>query len=144
MAQLNWAYHELAHTARRAVWERGPNPGASPHASCAAGASPRPGPPRAPGYTRADSAPCPRATRRVGVPAPRLGSRWGQWAASLGALGGLILVGHLGGATAVTIAASVLALVAVAERRPPEVPFWPALDALAAVVALIRWGSPTR
>ena len=139
MAQLNWARQALADPARRAAWKRAANPSAAPHASSAAGASPRPGPPRAP-----DGASCPRATRHVGVPAPRLGSRWGQWAASLGALGGLILVGHLGGATAVTIAASVLALVAVAERRPPEVPFWPALDALAALMTVVRWGGRPR
>ena len=144
MAQLTWAYQALADPAGRAAWESAANPGASPHASDASGASPRPGPPRAPGYTQSDGAPCPRATRRVGVPAPRLASRWGQWAASLTALGGLALLGHLGGGTAITIAASVLALVAVAERRPPEVPFWPALDALAALMTVVRWGGRAR
>jgi hypothetical protein len=62
----------------------------------------------------------------------------------LAALGGLALLGHLGGATAITVAASVLALLAVAERRPPGVPFWPALDVLAALLTVVRWGGRTR
>jgi len=76
---------------------------------------------------------------RVTLRSTGLASRWGQWVVSLSALAGLALVGLLGGSGAVSVAAALLVLIVVADRRPVGVPYWPALDVREALaMAVLR------
>jgi hypothetical protein len=123
MAQINAAHAWLLDPARRA--------GREP-----AGQRER----RARGQERPTNAARRRAPARWALWSPRLASRWSQWVATLAALAVVPSVGLVGGSGALSVAAALLALLVVADRRPAGVPYWPfrdTLDALAAAVCQV-------
>jgi hypothetical protein len=138
MARINASYAVLLDPARRAALDRAADTGSGGRPSRA---SSRPqGPiPRPVGGRETPAKPAARPDpRRRTRRSPQLGSRWGQWLATLVAFGALALVGLLGGTGAVLLSAALLATLAIADRRPVGIPFWPAADMRAAVEFVVR------
>ena len=69
----------------------------------------------------------------------RCETRAGQWLGTLGALAGLATLWTLGGVPALGAGAALLAILAVADRRPAGTPFLPAQDALGLLARIGGW-----
>ena len=132
MAAINRAYAELTARSRRTD--------ASPtdHGPEASSPRPRPGPARA-GASRARRSGGPPARAGTGRASALWGSRLGQWAVTLAALGAVDLLWRLAGVHALALAAAVLAMVVIADRRPCDAPYWPVGDVLTVLVTLVAW-----
>ena len=132
MAAINRAYAELTARSRRTD--------ASPTDRGAETSSPRPRPgpsrPEGSGATRAASPMSRQGSDRASA---LWSSRLGQWAVTLAGLGAVDLLWRLAGVHALALAAAVLAMVVIADRRPSDAPYWPVGDVLTVLVTLVAW-----
>ena len=138
MAQINAAYAWLCDSARRAAGSEVSGAGSGRRSPRGSDETWRPTPPPA------------REPEQPGVPvhrhgagrttlrSTRMASRPGQWVATLATLAGLVMVAFLGGSTAISVVAALLALRVVADRRPDGVPFWPVVDVQDAMASVVR------